>query len=203
VAVRQDTQPPWKLNVIGDPLVQVSRAAPRANAVPELPGAQKLETLMQRALRERDLERGAAMLVMLGREEEARALASAALAPPGAMTPGRARVLLQTVFRGGDAELFMRVFAALDEAGRTAPPNADLLWQAARPMLGQTSDQSLVGWLRASVRTASVVEDAQTLAPALKRVFGAEAARSFFGQLLQRPLDAQTKDQLREAGAKY
>lgn len=203
VAVRQDTQPPWKLNVIGDPLVQVGRAAPRAEGAPELPGAQKLETLMQRAMRERDLERGAAMLVMLGREDEARALASAALAQPQAMTPGLARVLLQAVFRGGDAELFVRVFAGLDDAGRAVPLHTDLLWQAARPVLGQTSDASLVGWLRSSVRSASVVEDAQSLAPAIKRVFGVEAARSFFGQLLQRPLDAQTKDQLREAGAKY
>jgi hypothetical protein len=204
VAVRQDTQPPWKLNVFGDPLVQVGAPSPRLDDPPTIEGAVNAETVMQGALKQKQLARGAMKLVMLGRDETVAKLALAALdAQPSAMTAELARIALLPTFRRGDKALFMRLFFAMTQEDQQTPLHADLLWSVAREDLGTTSDDKLLSALRLSVRRSSMAEDAAELAPALKRVFGENGPRSMIAALLDRAPDESTKKKLQELGGKY
>lgn len=204
VAVRQDTQPPWKLNVFGDPLVQVGAPSPRLGDPPTIDGAVNVESVMQGALKEKQLARGASMLVMLGKDETVAKLALAALdAQPGAMTPELARVALLPTYRRGDKALFLRLFFAMNQEDQRSPVLADLLWSVSRDDLGTTSDDKLLSALRLSVRKSSMAEDAMELAPALKRVYGENGPRSLIASLLEHAPDESTKKKLQELGGRY
>lgn len=204
VAVRQDTQPPWKLNVFGDPLVQLGAPSPRLEDPPTIEGATNVEAMMQAALRDKDLARGAALLVMLGKDETVAKLALAALdAKPAAITAALARVALLPAFRQGDRALFLRLYFAMSPEHQRDQVLADLLWSVARDDLGTTSDDKLLSALRLTVRRSSMAEDAAVLAPALKRVFGENGPRSMIAALLPDAPDESTKRKLQDLGAKY
>ena len=204
VAVRQDTQPPWKLNVFGDPLVQFGAPGPRLEEPLELDGATELEARMRASLKERRLSDAVADMVMLGRDADAvRVAQAAANAEPSAMTPALAKAALLASFRQGERELFLALYRAMDQADQREPLAADLLWSLARAELGSTSDAELLSALRMTIRTHSMAEDAAELAPALRRVFGDNAPRSMIGALLERAPDQSTKQKLAELGGKY
>lgn len=202
VAVRQDTMPTWKLNYFGDPLLMLRPgAAPGADAPPPVPGARALSSEMKQALPARRLAEGVRALVLLGRDEDAARLAQAALgdAPEGER-PLIAEAGVRAAARRGDRALAITLFKALGAPHRDDPILVDLLWQCARPGLADTTDAELVALLRERIRRHSLVEDAQTLAPAVARVFGAESAGSFVAGLAARAPDAHAADRLRELG---
>lgn len=204
-AARQDGQPPWKLNVFGDPLIVIGGPLPKLDDALQIQGAVSLDAEMKSSLKEKKLAEGAAALVLLGKDELAWQIAAAALAAePSAMTPDLARIAITPAFREGKKELFFMLYGAMKPEDQRDTLIADMLWQSARPDLESTRDDKMLGWLRSTVRRASIVEDATDLAPALKRVFGESAARSLFGMLLERVAnDERTRQRLQEAGAKY
>lgn len=203
-AVRQEDKPVWKLNVFGDPLATMGRPAPRHDEPLSLDGASDLEARMKAALREKNLARGVADLVLLGRDKDAANIARAAFADENrAATPAMARAAVLAAFRTGDKDLFLALFERLAPDQQRDPVLADCLWQALRADIASTEEARVLNLLRAAIRDTSMVEDAEALAPAIRRLYGAEVVRSMYGTLLARAKDANIKKALSEAGAKY
>lgn len=204
VAVRQDTQPPWKLNLFGDPLIHVGGPLKRHQGTLDLPGAVGVDAAMQASLKDKDLAAGAAGLVLLGRDDQAVKLAKAALgATPPVATAGLARVTLLPAVRQRDRDLFLALYAIAEPDVQRDPVIADALWTFVADDVPTTTDDKLLAWLRTTVRGPSMAEDAALLAPAFKRVFGDQAASSLVGALLERAPDDATRNKLRELGQKY
>lgn len=203
-AVRFDSTKLWKINVFGDPLTSLGEAAPRLEEPLTLAGAAPIEGAMRSALAEHRLADAAADLIITGRDEDAARIAKAALdADPTAMTTRLARVALWAAYRRRHPELFLRLYGALSPRDQREPLIVDALWQTARTMLATTKDARLVGWLRSVIRNHSILEDAETLAPALGRASGPQAVRELFASLAQGAQDEPTKNRLREAGKRY
>lgn len=205
-AVRAEQERPWKLNYFGDPLITLGPIGARDESPVGLDGTRDVTDEMKAALREKKLAEGVAMLVMLGRDADAVKVARASAADAALDERDRAAIAataLTAAYREKERELFLQLFEQLPAEAQREPMTADLLWLIAREDLDTTRDERLLGRLRATIRQPSVLEDAAALAPALKRVFGVEAARSMYGTLLQRTTDENVKKWLREAAAKY
>jgi len=198
-SVRHEDKKAWKLQMLGDPLITIGDAARRLDAPIDPPGARPLDESMRRSLQARDLEAAAIDLILLGRDEDAARLAAAALDEDESTVTGpMARACLGAVFRRGDAALFVRVFARLDEGDRRDWEVRDMLWSVARPILFATSDERLVAWLRLSIRPANAADDVQALAPAVRRVFGDGAVRSMAASIIDQVHDDGQKKIIRQ-----
>jgi len=202
-AVRQDGGKPWKLNVIGDPLLTMGQPLPRHAEALVLDGAQPVEDAMKQALTDRRFGAAAADLVLLGRDEDAVRVAQAALARDKAPNHELARLVFPAAVRRRDTALAIDLYAAMNRTDRLRPVYADLFWQVARAELAASNDERLGPLLRDAVRDASMVEDAAALAPFLVRTKGAPAARSLIAALIDRAPNDETRARLVEESRKY
>lgn len=203
-AVRQDDTKVWKLNVFGDPLATLGKPAPRHDEPLSLDGATNLEADMKAALKAQRLEEAVTSLILLGRDKDAARIASAALAGDGkAATPGLARIAIPAAFREKNDDLFFSLYERLPPDAQRDHLIIDMLWQAARDGLSTTENKRLLSRLRAAIRDESMCDDAEAVAPALRRVFGVEAARSMYGTLLQRATADNVKQRLQKEAARY
>ena len=202
-AVRTDGGKPWKLNVFGDPLITFGEPAPRYDEPLTLDGAISLDDEMREALKARKFAQGAAALIMLGRDKDVVRIAQAALKPEaGAMNSDLARIALPAAFRERDPELFIQLYFAMGEISQRDTLNADMLWRVTRPML-VSANAELVTLLRATVRPLSMADDAAALASSIARLYGADAVKPFFAELVVRATDAKTKQDLIEMSNKF
>ncbi|MBL8744943.1 MAG: hypothetical protein JNK58_01160 [Phycisphaerae bacterium] len=203
-AVRQDDTRVWKLNVFGDPLATMGRPAPRYDEPLSLEGAVNLEDRMKSALKAQRLDEALAALILLGRDKDAARVASAALADNGqSATPTLAAIALPAAFRERSDELFYGLYERLTPDIQRSPLVNDMLWQVARQSLDSTDDRRVLAWLRASIREECMCDDAEAIAPALRRVFGVEAARSMYGMLLHRATAENVRQRLQKEAARY
>lgn len=203
-SVRQDDTRPWKLNLFGDPMMTLGKPATRLDAPLTLEAAVNVEDEMKAALKAQRLDEGAAALILLGRDKVAVSLARAALADGGkAATPALARVAIPAAFREKSNEVFYNLYERLLPDEQRDHQIADMLWQIARDELGTTEDRRLLGWLRAAIRDECMSDDAEAIAPAIRRVLGVEAARSMYGILLQRATADNVKQRLQKEAARY
>ncbi len=202
-AVRQDGGKLWKLNVFGDPLITFGPAAPRHDEPLTLEGAVSLEDEMRSSLQNRKIAQGIGALVMLGRDKDAVRIARAALDPQAATTKvDVARVALAAAFREREVELFLDLYRALTPADQRVSVHADMLWRTARPLI-PSADESLITLLRETVRMNSIADDASALGSSIARLYGRDAAKSFFASLATRTTDAKAKQELIELGNKF
>lgn len=203
-AVRIEDQRVWKLNVFGDPLATLGRPAPRHEDPLALDGAENVDALMRAALREKRLVDAATALILLGRDEVLARLCRAALAESNpSVTPELALIALPAAFREKDSELFLSLYALLTPKQQKDRFIADMLWSATRAELASTSDERLLNFLRLTIREESMCDDAEVLAPALKRIYGVEAARSLYGGLLMRAKADNVRERLQKEAARY
>lgn len=203
-AVRHDDKRVWKCNLFGDPLTTIGRPAPRHNEPLNLEGAKNLDDEMKAALKAQRLEGAATALVLLGRDTDAVRIASAALSEGGkAATPAFAVIALPAAFREKSDTLFYDLYARLTPDVQGDALVRDMLWQTAREGLEATEDRRLLSWLRANIREECMCDDAEAIAPALRRVFGVEAARSMYGLLLQRAKAENVRQRLQKEAARY
>lgn len=203
-AVRLDDAKVWKLNVFGDPLMTIGKPAPRHDEPASLEGGVSVETEMKEALKAGRLDAGIGALVLLGRDTTAVQLARAALKDDGkAVTPAVARIALAAAFREKDKALFYDLYERLPPEGRGDWRAADMLWQLARDEINSTEDTRVLNWLRAAVRDECPCEDAEALAPALRRAFGVEAVRSMYGSLLGKVKSDNVRQRLQKEAARY
>lgn len=202
-AVRQDNGKPWKLNVIGDPLITAGRPLPRAGEPLAVTGADSVEDEMKQALADRRLADAASALILLGRDEDATRLAKATLARDKGAPHDLARTVFPAAVRRRDAALAIDLYAAMSRTDRLKPEHADLFWQVGRAELADSNDPRLGPLLRDAVRDPSMVEDAEALAPFILRTQGAAEVRSFLARLIDDAPNAEVRQKLTEASRKY
>ncbi len=165
VAVRRDNSPPWKLNVLGDPLTTF---APESTAGrrfgPEIPLAPVagLGDESAEMLKKGEFAPAIRALVMAGRDKDAARLAAALIAQkPEAFDADAARWSVMPLFRDGRYDAIAPVFARLspDEMDRHFML-LDALWDAARVVLARGPDTRFEGLLQRNLRPGQEEYDA-------------------------------------------
>lgn len=199
-ACRHDGAEPWKIQVVGDPLIVAGKERPRREAALDLPGAESLDDTMKRALQERRFADAVAMLVMLGRDDDALRVTRSALTDEAveADAPALARASILGAFRAGDADLYMDLFDRLPKKEAARELYTSLLWQILRPRLEGEPEARVVNLLRANIRDDSVLDDAWDLRSPVARLYGRQAMEAMVIALIERTRNQKTKERLRE-----
>ncbi|MEC9372716.1 MAG: hypothetical protein VYC34_02695, partial [Planctomycetota bacterium] len=187
LAARHDEGRLWKVAIIGDPLLTLGPLMPRPAGETGLEGADDLESRMKSALEERKYFDALRDLIMLGRDADATRLAQSILEDDAqAWNVALSRLVVATLHRTGQRDLFVRVFRTLPPEETQDPALRDLAWLALRPELESGSpSRDVIDTLRAHVRSMCISEDGAALAGAIRRLDGADAAASFLGNLMQ------------------
>jgi hypothetical protein len=201
-AARPDESPPWKLAMIGDPLITFGSRPPAAEVEPDLPGAAPLEERMRSRLSADPPDFAAAVrtLSMLGRDGDAAKLVAATLRErPQAVDAGVADVAVIPLLAVRDRETLALV-ARLTSHDRRADA-LDALWHLGWRHLRATSDANLAATMAANIRDHMLGRDAEDVANALQRARGRAAATNFLHSMRQRATrepDQQQIDKLIE-----
>ncbi len=197
VAVRLDQAPVWRVATIGDALWTVGPPAARHPIELRMPGLRELEDELREQLSARDLTGACATLMLLGREQDAVRLYERAVGQDeipydaGAL----AAIVIDAVFRSGDARLFAEAFRALPAAESGEPARRDMLWQRVGPTLA-TANEATVNLMVAHVRDAHVLSDAQAIVGRLRSLYGPEASSGFLRSLIDRTSDGRARERL-------
>lgn len=205
VAVRIDGLEPWKLNYFGDPLLMLADEAKQKPGMPALEGAQAMSDLVREAIRARDLPGAARLLVMLGRDEDAARLFSAALADKDhEVSPELAEVCFYPLIRAGDIVGAIKAFERMPEKAQKNDPRVDALWLAARPRLSlMPPDAHAAQVLKAHVRQRCAVDDVETLLPALRRTTDAATLRAWIQGVAEEVKNEKETQRLLDLAARY
>lgn len=202
-AGRFDNAPPWKIQVIGDPLIiAAATPRPRRDAQPNLEGATPIEDLMKSALKSRRFADAVGLLVEIGRDDDALRLTRSVLAQAGeeADRAALAQAAIYAAFRDADADLFAKLYELLPPRVAGDSAHQSMLWQILRPALvAADPDAIAIALLRRNIRNESIVEDATDLRPAITKLHGRAAAEAMFLELIDRTRREKTKQELREA----
>lgn len=211
VAVRLDDAPPWKVTVIGDPLIMLGPMATRVTTPLPLTGVLDLTSTMAAALKARHLSAGIADLVLLGRDADAASLIRAILSDkPEEMTPELAAAGVMSVYRspwpvkGGvptdpPRHVFIaRLVKTMGQSVRATPEVLDALWQGAYPSLASLP-QETIDVLKLNLRPEQLARDAIDLAQAIRRRDGAPAARTYLSTVRAETTEETWHKQLDEA----
>jgi hypothetical protein len=206
-AVRIEGQPGWKLNLMGDPLITISRPVPagRRGEI-ELPieGVTEIENEMRTALRERRFADGLRALTMLGRDRDVARLARSLLKDrPEQITGRTASLAILPMFRAGEFETLPQVYIRQDGAGSANEMRRDALWHSVRTRppheLGPVVEQLLAQ----SLRRGQEIYDALELSEIVRRTSGPKDAADYLGMLADRTANVQHRDQLRRWSNEY
>ncbi len=205
-AVRRDEAPPWKVQLIGDPLWTLARegerTAPEAVDVPGEPLTASLKT----HLRDQDLVASVHDLVLLGRDADAARLIEAALrdAEERTVLPDLAWAGLGALHRAGSRAAFADAFTLLGEPTEEASRGErwrrarDLLWSKLGTPAATASDEELrllarhLRWRRPDV-------DAIRIAEALAQRGRSEEARALLQRAVSQSEDEQALRRLQKA----
>jgi hypothetical protein len=202
-AVRLDGGRLWKLAVIGDPLATIGTGLgpwpARAEAPLPLDGASDLADGLREILSQKQYAQGARTLVLLGRDDEAARLGLGVLNDePGKFDAPLAAEVILPMVRTGRADAALGAFVRLD-ARRGDGALRDALWLAAGPALAVTADAAFVGVLSENLREDQLAADAIKLAPAMDRVRGQGAGRTFLLSVRQRVTERADQEDLDKA----
>ncbi len=175
-AVRRDEIGPWRTQVMGDPLVTISKAVPPEPQSPrDFSALPTLEDRMREAAGARDLGGALRALIMLGRAEQARAILKAAItdtspeAPPIDQTVALYGTLL--AHASGDAELMVDMAKRLPSTHWEDARHSARLWRTLRHTLRDgNADESTLLLLINAKRPESAADDAQALLPSLTKL---------------------------------
>lgn len=196
-ATRMDNGPPWKITVIGDPLITLGPPAPRTKAPLPLEGAIDLQDSLAPALKEKRFAEALWTLAMLGRDSDASRLVSALLNDDAAaVTPevalaGVSSVFLAAPIGAGQDQMAVGAarFATIARlckviGGKCAdsPDVPDMLWHAAWPFLNSPTPDEVAA-LRANLRPDQTVRDAIEAAGTIERALGKDEADLFLAHV--------------------
>lgn len=199
-AVRYDNNTQiWKLNYFGDPLFTLGNIPEPIDEPIELEGAVNLTERMRNTLREQNFADGIASLVMLGEHANVVRICKSLLASnPDALTPDIVETALLSHFYERDYTGLAGLYARLPADRRTDARNTTMLWHALRPELDRITPEQL-SLLRLTIRKESADEDAALIASPLRRLFGENAVRSMYAQLISEADNDQMRDKLQRA----
>jgi hypothetical protein len=194
---------PWKIQVLGDPLM-VALPPVQLTGAPQPPeGAVTMRAEMARALQAQEFDVAARALVLTGRDADAARLAQATLTTDTVAAEMRARVARETlggVFRQDDPALFAKLYRLLSIEEQEAVGSRAMLWQALRHELRQSAaEASTVDLLRRHIRMSAPVADAAVLRAHVLRLYGEDAVRAMYLELIERTENQRTRTRLREA----
>jgi hypothetical protein len=177
--------PAWKVHIIGDPLYTLGPDAPSFDGAIDFDGLRDVQTTLAAALAERDYDRAARLLAMLGRDEDLANLARAVASDDaGALGPELAEAGLLAAVRLGQVDLAIELHGYLPPDRRMAPIVAHPLWHLAEPLLTGEPDAQLARFVGRVVRQERYERDATLAARALSRVDGSEAAAALLARLM-------------------
>lgn len=183
VACRQDDAPPWKLNVLGDPLttfIADSTAGRRIELDLPMTPLRPLGEAASGAIREEDFARGIRALVLAGRDADAARLAEALLRQrPDAITEDAARWAIMPLFRDGREDALADAYARLSPGDARIVILQDALWHTARRVLARGPDTRWEGLLRRNLRDGQEEHDAVEVAGHIARRAGPGEAVHF------------------------
>lgn len=165
VAVRRDNSPPWKLNVLGDPLTTFAADTTAGRRFgPEVPLSpiENLDDESRAALKKGEFAPAIRALVMAGRDGDAARLAAALIKQkPESFGVDAARWSVLPLFRAGRYDAIAPVFAQLPvEETKKNLMLLDALWDAARIVLARGPDTRFEGLLRRNLRPGQEEYDA-------------------------------------------
>lgn len=171
VAVRHDGTPPWKLNVLGDPLVTFvpdSKAGRRIG--PDLPFGpletpDTLDEIITAAVRDSRFDEAIRSLTLAGRDEDAARLASALMRDkPEAFGNDAARWSVLPLYRTGRFDALAAAYSMLSPDHQKTLLLQDALWHAGRIMLERGPDTRVEGLMRRNLRIGQEEHDAIEIA---------------------------------------
>jgi hypothetical protein len=200
VAVRRKGMRLWKVAVLGDPLLTVGPPATRVEDEPLLKGGEAITERLARLLKQKRYADAARVLVMLGRDGDVVRLATAvARDEPQAYDEKLAAAVVFPAFREGNIEVLVEAFAYLSENVAQRDSRQDALWNALWPSLSGAIASDRVGLLERNIRADNVARDSVALAPAMRRAFGRDRARSMLMAAKARATDKRSQKLLEKA----
>lgn len=169
-AVRFDDGEPWKIAVLGDPLITTGQAGARV-ALPEMNDAfVDLASRSRERVKSGDFAGAISDLVLLGRDEDASRLSMALMRDRSdAFTADAARIALPALFREGEHEAVFDAFERLSVLDRDSITLRDMLWSSGRSVLLRAEDTRVEALMRSVIRPNIEISDAEELAMFIRR----------------------------------
>ncbi len=206
-AVRFENQPVWKLNLIGDPLLVVSRPTdPGRRAANDmyLENTTDLEDEMREALKNRNFAEAIRCLTMLGRDKDAARLARALMKDqPERFSATVASYSILPLFRMGEFLPLAEAYTYLDGVASADRTRRDALWHSARALPTQSIGPAIEQLLMQTLRDGQEAEDALEVSTIIRRLRGPKAAADYLGLLASRTNNARLADRLRRWSNEY
>jgi len=209
-ACRRDDPAAWRLACIGDALLTrgtaMRRTGPDSLPLKDTKDVREELGAAVQAAKDAGPEADAfagpvRMLVMLGDDQKAAALAAALSRDmPAQFTPGVAAAALPALARTGDGRwLLGRAFAMLDDKAAGDEDLRDALWVGSIGLMATTQDKELLEQLGKNLRAAQPERDAMDLAPAYARVLGKAAAVEMLQEARGQVKDAKKQAEIDRA----
>jgi hypothetical protein len=173
-AARLDDGEPWKISILGDPLITLGKGGPVVEKALGLAGAVNLQEDLAAALKgeghggARDYTKAITSLSLMGRDADASQLLSAVLRQDrDKLTPEAALAGLSSAYFAGDLDTFIAAYnvaqpkLASEELVRAGGlwDARDMLWHALWPSLG-TLNREQAQLLSMNLRAETLVRDA-------------------------------------------
>lgn len=176
---------PWKLNVLGDPLITIFNT-PKTNA--QIPNQQQLQTTttnledqMKAALTQRNLNAALTALVMLARYDDAHRLATAFFNDEQAnQTPKAATLALTLASLNQDHSLALKAFTALPPQQQRVTRNRNRVWSTLNPQALRDITNEQLTALATNTSRFNKVQEAKTLSIPAQRLGGEKRVQDIF-----------------------
>ena len=198
----------WRVTMFGDPLMVVT--SPSTPSLPRNPPTAldpaKGETDVKESARAAlvatktsgaaaDYARALGDVVKTGDDAMASQLWSVAASKGEAVATACAQIALGPLFRLRQSDAFLSAYRMIP-----APTliDQDMLWQLWTQQLSSIKDQAVLAWFTKQVRAVRPAVDLSRLAPEIKRVAGADAAREAVGGWLVKTTDAEARKHINE-----
>ncbi len=197
-AARVDGLPPWRLAVIGDPLLVWPPAFLGAPIEPASQTAPMKDTIDLRAelgelLKADKVAEGFANLLVTGRDADLVRLARAMLEQkPDQVTPEAALLALGAAQRRVELDVLTGLYAKALPLAAKEPAIYDVAWHTLWPSAGLLNDQQ-ADLLAASIRPDSFARDADEASRVIRRLRGDGGRRAFLEGLMAKTTDANRR----------
>jgi hypothetical protein len=172
---------PWKVAIVGDPLLSFGSKLKRATVVPVIEKTTPVSEELAARLRAKDFASAMLLLGMSNRHLDAGRLA-AALAGPEELVklePQVAAVAARFAFDHNDGEAVMLLASRINDPGTVDQIALDAIWHTAMGRLSVLSREQARS-LAALLRPYSYARDAVTAASAIAKHDGLNAAQAWF-----------------------
>lgn len=188
VAVRVDGGPPWKLNVLGDPLITFvpgSTAGMRIEQRVPINPSEDLSDTSSSALKAGDYALGMRELLLAGRDADVARLARAIIDQrPEAVSNEIARTALLSLYRQGHHETLAKAYAMLSPDDQKILLFQDALWHAGRIVLSRGPNTVYEGLLGRNLRPGQMDIDAIEVAQHIASRAGSGEAVVFLERVM-------------------